>query len=574
MKKNLLLKITSVLVLLFILSMSVSELQSYTNVPPAGKCGDPAGGGATCAQCHNSFPVVDVTGWVTSNIPASGYTAGQTYTITCTATQSGISKFGFQISPQSASGALLGTINITNTVETQLASSKYVEHKSAGTTGVNSKTWSFDWVAPASGTGNVSFYACFNCTNGNGNSAGDQIYKTVYTVSECAAIANVNSSNGTSICSGNSTTLTANTGFSYLWNTGATTQSITTDSAGVYSVNVSQGVGCSATSSNFTLNVNQTPSSTISTNDATICGDQSANIIYQGTSNINNNYAWNFNGAVIDTINLNQTYNLRWINAGVYNVKLVVSNGPCVSDTGTIEYTVLQEPTLTFQSTSNTICLGDCFTASANGFDDLYLLPNNSIVNPANFSFCETAIGQFQYTLVGIGANGCDDTASVLFDMVDIPVVALNSSQNHIYVQDSSNISTIEWILDGSLINNSLYSYAASDDGEFIVNITNSNGCQASDTLEFIFSGLNSINNNSVSIYPNPFNDVLNISNPSNENYNVRISDVVGKVIENIAFNVSSVNLNTSKYKSGIYQLQIIDSNNRVIDEHKIVKID
>ena len=85
---------------------------------------------------------------------------------------------------------------------------------------------------------------------------------------------------------------------------------------------------------------------------------------------------------------------------------------------------------------------------------------------------------------------------------------------------------------------------------------------------------MNSINNNSVSIYPNPFNDVLNISNPSNENYNVRISDVVGKVIENIAFNVSSVNLNTSKYKSGIYQLQIIDSNNRVIDEHKIVKID
>src|SRR5204863_8988529 len=94
--------------------------------------------------------------------------------------------FGFEISPQSITGTLLGTLMITNTTETQLVgANKYVTHKLAGTTGAGSKTWNFNWTAPVAGTGNVTFYGAFNVANNSGNSSGDTIYKSTLVVSEC-----------------------------------------------------------------------------------------------------------------------------------------------------------------------------------------------------------------------------------------------------------------------------------------------------------------------------------------------------------------------------------------------------
>jgi PKD-like domain len=67
----------------------------------------------------------------------------------------------------------------------------------------------------------------------------------------------------TTFCSGNSVTLTSTTGSSYMWSTGATTQSITVSTAGNYTVTVSNANGCSATSTPTTITVNALPSVTI-----------------------------------------------------------------------------------------------------------------------------------------------------------------------------------------------------------------------------------------------------------------------------------------------------------------------
>src|SRR5829696_4706422 len=110
----------------------------------AGRTGSPGDGGLTCAisGCHLPGPAPALmAGWITSNIPAGGYTPGNTYTITATATRPGHVRFGFQVSPQNITGTLLGTLIITNSTETQLVgANKYVTHKLAGTTGAGSKT--------------------------------------------------------------------------------------------------------------------------------------------------------------------------------------------------------------------------------------------------------------------------------------------------------------------------------------------------------------------------------------------------------------------------------------------------
>jgi hypothetical protein len=64
-----------------------------------------------------------------------------------------------------------------------------------------------------------------------------------------ALIASITSSLGTSFCFGETSTLSASEGISYLWNTGETTASISVNTSGTYSVIVTNANGCQAETS-------------------------------------------------------------------------------------------------------------------------------------------------------------------------------------------------------------------------------------------------------------------------------------------------------------------------------------
>jgi hypothetical protein len=159
----------------------------YAGGGPVGYSGDPASGNNTCAYCHSGSPVTTESDWITSDIPESGYAPNTTYTITAAATGSGIEKFGFQISPQNSEGTFLGTLASTND-ETSLTSDPgYITHTAAGTGGNGSRTWTFDWTAPESGSGDVTFYGAFNLTNNDGRYTGDNVVLSTLMVSELDA---------------------------------------------------------------------------------------------------------------------------------------------------------------------------------------------------------------------------------------------------------------------------------------------------------------------------------------------------------------------------------------------------
>jgi len=128
---------------------------AYPGGSPAAKTGSP-GDGSHCQSCHGGS-VAAVSGWITSNIPATGYVPGTIYTITATATGSG--KKGFEVSPQNASGAQLGVLAAG--VGSELAGgTKYVTQSASGST-TGTAIWNFTWTAPVAGTGNVTFYGAF-----------------------------------------------------------------------------------------------------------------------------------------------------------------------------------------------------------------------------------------------------------------------------------------------------------------------------------------------------------------------------------------------------------------------------
>jgi hypothetical protein len=160
-----------------------SNLMGNGSGAPSGKTNSP-GDASNCTSCHNGT-ISTLTDLISSDIPSEGYTPLSTYTITASISRTSINKFGFQISPQNNNGNLLGTLINKGTQTKLVGSSKYITHTTSGTSATsNQKTWTFDWVAPAAGTGNVTFYGSFIAANSSNSDSGDLTFASTLIVSE------------------------------------------------------------------------------------------------------------------------------------------------------------------------------------------------------------------------------------------------------------------------------------------------------------------------------------------------------------------------------------------------------
>lgn len=189
MKKPLLLLASSTMIIvvsILTLNRTANSLPLYSSGPPAGVSGDPASGNNNCTNCHSGPEAATQTGWITSDVPVTGYVPEETYTITATAERTGHNKFGFQISAQNTEGTFLGSLGNINT-ETKL-NSGYINHTAEGNAGEDTKTWTFNWTAPAGSSGSVNFYGSFLATNSSGSNAGDTTFLSVLSIDEDTSV--------------------------------------------------------------------------------------------------------------------------------------------------------------------------------------------------------------------------------------------------------------------------------------------------------------------------------------------------------------------------------------------------
>jgi hypothetical protein len=159
-----------------------------SNNGKAGKTGSP--GETTCntATCHTGNTVNAPGGSIIISAPGLigwQYNPGQTYTIEVTITRTGVNLYGIGFEALKSDGSNAGQLVITNTAQTQIKnaivginSRANVVHTLNGGASAGSHTFSFNWVAPGAGTGNITFYAAGNAANGTNTTAGDFIYTT------------------------------------------------------------------------------------------------------------------------------------------------------------------------------------------------------------------------------------------------------------------------------------------------------------------------------------------------------------------------------------------------------------
>lgn len=184
--------LTLLFVVVFIASsIFTSSIQTtayaFTSGSPGGRTNS-FGDVSNCAACH-SGTLNSGSAIVSISSPqlVNGYVPGQTYTVDVSINNTSSSKVGFELTAEKdADNSKIGTFLLVNSMETQFTNSNLaVTHNAAGTVvSSNAKTWSFNWIAPATSEGNITFYAAFNEANANGTTTGDKIYTTSLNITE------------------------------------------------------------------------------------------------------------------------------------------------------------------------------------------------------------------------------------------------------------------------------------------------------------------------------------------------------------------------------------------------------
>ena len=305
-------------------------------------------------------------------------------------------------------------------------------------------------------------------TNEYGCSATASTYVTVN------SLPTINFLGNTTFCEGSSTTISASGATSYLWSTGATTNTITVNTPGTYSVRALNAFGCSRTDS-ITVFQAQNPNIYIN-GDNLVC----ANTLHTLTATGALSYVWS-TGENTPSISILPT------STTTYEVTGTDANG-CVSSVSKV-VNVEPQPNVLING-NNTICLGDSVVFTATG-GQYYLWSTGSTADHITIS----ASGN--YTVTATSANGCTAATSAELHINPSPIAQISGPNT------LCNNSTAQLVARGGTSyiwsNGSIDSVITiSMGGNYTVTATNPYGCTSTaslqvTTLEAPFVFLNSV---------------------------------------------------------------------------------
>lgn len=232
------------------------------------------------------------------------------------------------------------------------------------------------------------------------------------------------SSTSASVCIGSSATLTAIGAASYTWNPGAFLGNSFVVSPIVNTTYTVDGVtsGCSGQT---TINITVVPIPTVSavSSETAICNGNSATLTAVGATN----YTWNpgaLSGSVVSVSPSSTT-----------NYTVIGDNGSCAS-TATLDVIVNPTPTITANATPTTICVSGNVTLTAIGASTFTWLPSALIGSTVVDFISSTTI----YTVVGLSALGCSNTAFTTVTVNNIPILTIVATPTAICAGNSATL--------------------------------------------------------------------------------------------------------------------------------------
>ena len=237
----------------------------------------------------------------------------------------------------------------------------------------------------------------YTVTGSNGACANTNTAQVTVNITPTVAV------NSSTICSGNSTALTASGATTYSWSTGAPGSSISVSPSvtTIYTVTGTNG-GCS-TSNTSTVTINTTP--TVTVNSATICSGNAATLTAAGAAT----YSWS-TGAVTSSISpapgVTSIYTVTGFNGACNNIK-------------TTTVTVNATPTIAVNNA--TICSGNSALLNASGAGS-YSWSTGALTQSVSVNPGATSV----YTVNGTTA-GCTAFSTATVNVNATPTININS---------------------------------------------------------------------------------------------------------------------------------------------------
>ncbi len=209
----------------------------------------------------------------------------------------------------------------------------------------------------------------------------------------------------TTVCAGQTGTISVSGATTYTWSTGSNSATITATPLATTVYTVTGSIGTCTTATTATITVNS--SASIAVNSATICNGQNALL----TAGAATSYTWS-TGANTQTVSVNPATTTN------YTINATVAGGCVVTNTATV--TVNTTPTLTPVST--TVCSGQTGTVSVSGASN-YTWSTGS--NSATITATPLTTTNFSV----VGANGtCTSSANASITVNPNPTITVLSS--------------------------------------------------------------------------------------------------------------------------------------------------
>lgn len=282
-----------------------------------------------------------------------------------------------------------------------------------------------------------------------------------------ATAASITASGPTTFCQGGSVTLTANTGTSYSWSNGATTQAITVATAGSYTVTVTTG-SCVSTSPATTVTVNSVPTATITASGpTTFCQGNSVTLVASAASS----YLWS-NGATTQAITVGTS--------GNYTVTVTNASGCSATSAATTVTVNANPPAVITASGPTTFCNGGSVTLTANS-GTAYLWSNGATTQAITVS---GPIGATNYTVQVTQAGGCVSSSPVTTVTVNpVPTATISASGPTTFCEPNNVVLTASagssWLWSNGATTQAITVSSPAASGNYTVTVTNASGCSA-----------------------------------------------------------------------------------------------
>ncbi|HET9424068.1 MAG TPA: hypothetical protein VFO55_01755 [Gemmatimonadaceae bacterium] len=285
----------------------------------------------------------------------------------------------------------------------------------------------------------------------------------------------ITASGPTTFCGGNSVTLTAPAAASWLWSNGATTQSITVNAPGTFTVQVSNGGGCTATSAPVTVTVNNPPPVNI-TGPATSCAN--ATVALDAGSGAS--WLWN-TGATTQQITVAPSVTTT------YTVTVTDANGCSAVDAHTV--TVDPAPVASITAPAG-ICEGSTASASVpaqSGASYAWTITNGTFTQPPNGNVVTFTAGTSgNVTLsVNVSVGLCAASGNVQVPISAYPTVTI-AGPTSVCPNENLTLSVpapfASYLWSNGATGPSITVNQSAASQTYTVTVTNANGCTATDT--------------------------------------------------------------------------------------------